>query len=204
MCRQLRGKPSLNFLKYIRFLRFKLRTSVPRHNEMSASKSTPTLLPSASLHLASQSSTALDSPQPSIYKTRRGDSLPDNSSSIVQTRDENQPRRYGSDMNGTYFDSIYGPTDRITDPELRRAYGVSARKRLAGTPNAFEHLDTCTFPKAYRMTTLTPLQPFALHLNLTNSSAKARCVSSHDLQRVDLIWVSGVCDTLGGTQCRWR
>jgi hypothetical protein len=49
----------------------------------------------------------------------------------------------GTDSTGVQYDLTYGPPSYITDPELRRAYGVTARKRVVGTPGEKELPDSC-------------------------------------------------------------
>ena len=55
----------------------------------------------------------------------------------------------GKDSVGVRYDLEYGPPDHITDPELRKAYGVIARKRVAGTRGKEETLDSCMLFRNY-------------------------------------------------------
>lgn len=83
---------------------------------------------------------------------KRGSSLPENKSSLVQSatgaeynvkNGDDLREVEGIDRSGVHFKLKYGPPECITDPELRKIYGVSARKIVAGTPGEVEANDSC-------------------------------------------------------------
>ena len=66
----------------------------------------------------------------------------------LHTSEDQYKRVQGVDEeSGTQFHLEYGPPDDITDPELRKVYGVYARKRVAGTSGEVETLDSCTLQR---------------------------------------------------------
>ena len=63
----------------------------------------------------------------------------------LQTASGDGRRVKGTDSTGVRYDLTYGPPSYITDPELRRAYGVTARKLLKGTEGETEVTDSCEY-----------------------------------------------------------
>ena len=70
------------------------------------------------------------------------DSKPFSQSATDLTTTGDRRRVKGTDSTGVQYDLTYGPPGYITDPELRRAYGVTARKLVVGTPGETELPDS--------------------------------------------------------------